>query len=57
MGSAQFLDTNEVARGIAQGAVAKAVRLVGGLLDDLDVIALELFEGAVKSLVASNSVA
>lgn len=47
MASAQFLDTNEVARRIADGAVAKAVRLVGGLLNDLDVIALQPFEGAV----------
>src|SRR5689334_25425051 len=34
-GSAQFLDADKVARGIAEGAVANAVRLLGRLLDDL----------------------
>src|SRR5688572_23978088 len=34
-GSAQLLDADHVARGIAEGAVADAVRLLGGLLHDL----------------------
>src|SRR5213080_1114613 len=36
----QLLDADQVARGIAEGAVAHAVRLVGGLLDDLGVAGL-----------------
>src|SRR5688572_957696 len=34
-GSAQLLDANHVARGIAEGAIANAVWLLGRLLDDL----------------------
>src|SRR5215207_1371705 len=38
-GSAQFLDADQVARGITEGAVANSVRLVGRLLDDLGSVA------------------
>src|ERR671915_128393 len=48
MRSAQLLDADQVARGIAKGAVADAVRLVGRLLDDLGVAGLQPLEGAVK---------
>ena len=41
LGSAPLLDADQVARGIAEGAVANAVRLVGRLLDDLGVAALQ----------------
>ena len=34
-GSAHFLDADHVARGIADGAVANPVRLIGRLLDDV----------------------
>src|SRR4051794_41432686 len=40
-GSAQLLDAQEVARRVADGAVADAVRLVRRLLDDLGVGGLE----------------
>src|SRR3954453_288291 len=47
-GSAQFLDADQVARRIAEGAVANPVRLVGGLLADLGVAGLQALEGAVE---------
>src|SRR3954454_19440720 len=43
----QLLDADEVARGIAEGAVADPVRLVGRLLDDFGVTGLQPREGAV----------
>ena len=46
--SAQLLDADQVASGIAEGAVANAVRLVGRLLDDLGVAGLQPPEGAVE---------
>src|SRR6266545_913671 len=45
-GSAQLLDADQVARGIAEGAVADPVRLLGRLLDDLGVAGLQPLEGA-----------
>src|SRR3954447_11426839 len=48
--SAQLLDADHVARGIAEGAVANAVRLLGGLLDDLGIPGLQPLEGAVEVL-------
>src|SRR4051812_12495748 len=48
--SAQLLDADQVARGIADGAVADPVRLLHRLLDDLHVAALQLLEGAVEVL-------
>src|SRR3954452_6573118 len=45
--SAQLLDADEVARGVAEGAVADAVRLVGRLLDHVGVAARQPLEGAV----------
>src|SRR5215216_2738893 len=45
-GSAQLLDADQVARGIAERAVANPVRLVGRLLHDLRV-ALQALEDAV----------
>src|SRR5262249_57485471 len=47
-GSAQLLDADQVARGIANGAVANAVRLLGRLLDDLGATCLHLVEGRVE---------
>src|SRR5262245_41278421 len=47
-GSARFLDADQVAGGIAEGAVANAVRLVGRLLDDLGVAGLQPLEGGVE---------
>ena len=47
-GSAQLLDADQVARGIAEGAVANPVRLLGRLLDDLGVAGLQPLEGAVE---------
>ena len=49
---AQLLDADQVARGIAEGAVADAVGLVGRLLDDLGVAGLQPLEGAVEVGVA-----
>src|SRR3954465_8929245 len=46
----QLLDADEVARGIAEGAVADPVRLVGRLLDDLGATGLHLLEDAVHVL-------
>src|SRR5262245_19498664 len=47
-GSAQLLDADQVARWIAEGAVANPVRLLGRLLDDLGVAGLQPLEGAVE---------
>src|SRR5882672_11664272 len=47
-GSAQLLDADQVARGIAEGAVANAVRLLGRLLDDLGAAGLYPLEGVVE---------
>src|SRR5215204_5613507 len=49
-GSAQLLDADQVARGIAEGAVANPVRLLDRLLDDLGVAGLHSLEGAVEVL-------
>src|SRR5512142_1797254 len=49
-GSAQFLDADQVARRIAEGAVANPVRLLDRLLDDLGVAGLQPLEGAVEVL-------
>src|SRR5215218_5989665 len=46
--SAEFLDADQVARGIPEGAVAKPVRLVNRLLDDLGIAGLKPLEGAVE---------
>src|ERR687895_569355 len=46
-GSTQLLDADQVARGIAEGAVANPVRLLGRLLDDLGA-GLQPLEGAVE---------
>src|SRR4051812_22030373 len=48
--SAQLLDADQVASGIAEGAVPNPVRLVGRLLDDLGVARLQPLEGAVEIL-------
>jgi hypothetical protein len=40
-GSAQLVDADQVARGIAEGAVANPVRLLGRLLDDLGAAGLQ----------------
>src|SRR5690348_7761135 len=47
-GSAVLVDADQVARGIAERAVADAVRLLGRLLDDLGVAGLQPLEGAVQ---------
>ena len=44
---AQLLDAQQVAGGVAEGAVADAVWLVGRLLDDLGAAGLDLLEGGV----------
>src|SRR5262245_15845630 len=46
-GSGPLLDTDEVAGGVAERAVANAVGLVGRLLHDLDVVAGDLLERLV----------
>src|SRR5215203_1205017 len=46
--SAQLLDADQIARGIADGAVANAVRLLGRLLDDLGAAGLQPREDAVE---------
>src|SRR5919204_857382 len=46
--SAQLLDTDEVARGIADRAVANPPRLLGWLLGDLGVAGLQPLERAVE---------
>src|SRR5690242_1817193 len=48
--SAQFLDADQVAGGIAHGAVAHPVRLLGRLLHDLGVAGLHPLERAVEVL-------
>src|SRR5918993_5319074 len=48
--SAQLLDAEHVAGGVAGGAVPDPVRLLGRLLDDLGVAGLQLLEGAVEVL-------
>src|SRR5262245_41203614 len=48
--SAQLLDSDEVSRRVAEGAVANPVRLVGRLLDDLDVAGLQPVEEGVDVL-------
>src|ERR671912_351276 len=52
--SAQLVDADVVARGVAEGAVAHAVRLLGRLLDDLGsaitAAGLQALEGAVEVL-------
>src|SRR5918998_3531336 len=47
-GSTQLLYANHVARGVAEGAVANAVGLIGRLLDDLGDAVLQPREGAVE---------
>src|SRR6266540_485517 len=49
-GSALLLDADQVARGIAEGAVANPIRLLDRLLDDLGVAGLQPREGAVEVL-------
>jgi hypothetical protein len=39
-GSAELVDADQIARGIAEGAVANPVRLLGRLLDDLSAAGL-----------------
>src|SRR4051812_49162742 len=46
--SAQLLDPHQVAGRISYGAVADAVRLLGGLLDDLGIVGLEPLERRVE---------
>src|ERR1700687_932780 len=48
MPSAELVDADQVARGIAEGAVANPVRLLGRLLDDLGGAALQPREGAFE---------
>ena len=50
LGSAQLLDADEVAGGIADGAVTYAVRLLGGLLDDLGEQCLNPVDGVGKGV-------
>src|ERR1700716_3661372 len=56
-GSAQLDDADEVARGIAEGAVANAVRLLDRLLNDVGVAGLQPLEGAVEVLGGQVDVA
>src|SRR2546423_6196493 len=49
-GSAELVDADHVARGIAKGAVANAVRLIGRLLGDLGAAGLQPLERAVEVL-------
>src|SRR5262249_28634458 len=46
----QLLDADQIARGIAERAVADPVRLVGRLLDDFCVAGLQAVEGALEIL-------
>src|SRR5215218_531624 len=46
-GSAPLLDPHHAAGRVTEGAVPHAVRLVGGLLDDVGAAGLQLLEGAV----------
>src|SRR5215211_3863361 len=48
-GSAELLDADHVTRGIAEGAVTNAVRLLGRLLDDLGAAGLHPLEGALEA--------
>src|SRR4051794_7887900 len=48
--SAQFLDTDHIAGGIAEGAVANPVRLLGRLLDDVGVAGLQPREDVIEIL-------
>src|ERR1700751_5047896 len=48
--SAQLLDADQVARGIAEGTVANPVRRLGRLLDALGVAGLQPLEEAVEVL-------
>src|SRR5688500_3253081 len=47
-GSAQFVDADVVAGGVAKSAVADSVGLLGRLLDDLGIAGLQPGEGAVE---------
>src|SRR5258708_26068296 len=47
-GSAELVDADLVARGIAEGAVANSVRLLDRLLDHLGAAGLQPREGAVE---------
>src|SRR5947207_10858525 len=47
---AQRLDADQIARGVAERAVADPVRLVGRFLDDFGVAGLQSVEGAVQVL-------
>jgi hypothetical protein len=49
----QFLDADQIARGIAEGAVANPVRLLGRLLDDLG-SACTFSKVPLRSAVASR---
>jgi NAD(P)-dependent dehydrogenase (short-subunit alcohol dehydrogenase family) len=51
--SVQFLDADQIARGIAEGAVANPVRLLGRLLDDLG-SACTFSKVPLRSAVASR---
>src|SRR6516225_5892081 len=53
-GSAQLLYAYQVARGIAEGAVANSVRLLDRLLDDLGVAGLQPLEGGVEVLAGQQ---
>src|SRR6185295_15426455 len=48
--SVHFLDADQVARRITEGAVADSVRLLDRLLDDLGVAGLQPLKGAVEVL-------
>lgn len=52
-GSAQFLDADQIAGGIAEGAVADAVGLLDRLLDDFAPAACTLSKVVSRSGVAS----
>jgi hypothetical protein len=47
--SAQLLDADQVSGGVAEGAVAYPVRLLGRLLDDLGVAGLQPLEGVIEA--------
>src|SRR3954452_16760745 len=49
-GSGELVDAHHVARRVAEGAVADAVRLLDGFLHDLGSPGLQLLEGAVEGL-------
>jgi hypothetical protein len=52
----QLVDADQVARGIAEGAVANRVRLLGRLLDDFGAAGLQALEGAVEVGGGQNEV-